>query len=111
MTSQSAACGALLSALDRFRNDQQQLVLAVDHTDDVGRLRGMFHKRLRPHATLSWVVGDAPDSGPLVALNEHKDVLRGEPTLYRCENFTCDQPILGEQAMSWLTLDETLSSE
>ena len=98
---QSAACGAMLSALDRYLHDQVQLVLAVDRMDDVGRLRGKFLRQYRPRATMSWVVGDA-DGGDVVALNQQKAVMDGEPALYRCENFTCDQPIQGDQAIDWL---------
>jgi uncharacterized protein YyaL (SSP411 family) len=107
MEKQSAACGALLSALDRYWHDQAQLVLAVDEMEQVSRLRGRFLRQYRPRATLSWVVGQAPDSGPVVALNRHKPVLEGEPTLYRCKNFTCDRPLLGQGALDWLMLPET----
>ncbi len=103
MENQSAACGALLSALDRYHHDQSQLVLAVNDIAEVGQWRGKCLRRFRPRATFSWVVGDAPEGGPVVALNQHKVVVGGEPTLYRCENFACDQPLCGQEAMSWLT--------
>jgi uncharacterized protein YyaL (SSP411 family) len=103
MQKQSAACAGLLSALDRYFNDQEQFVLAVQDLDEVARLRSTYLKRFRPHATYSWVVEEAPGDGPVAVLNQHKDVLEGEPTLYRCHNFSCNQPLVGGPAVTWLT--------
>lgn len=102
ISKQSPACGGLISALDRYRGGGAQLVLAVPNMECVKQLRSVYLSRFRPHAVLSWVIGDAPESGPVVALNEGKRVDRGVPTLYRCENFTCEQPICGDQAVAWL---------
>ncbi|TWT81811.1 hypothetical protein CA13_32640 [Planctomycetes bacterium CA13] len=102
LETQSAACGALVSGLDRYRNDSMQLVLAVPDNDAMHSLRPVFLSRFRPHATLSWVVGEAPPSGPVVALNEHRNVIEGSPTLYQCEHFTCQTPLTGEQAIAAL---------
>ena len=102
MQQQSAACAALLAVLDHLHHGNQQLALAVADNAELARIRPEFLAAYRPRAALSWVVGQAPDSGPVVALNQGKVALDGESTLYRCENFTCDQPIRNEELKQWL---------
>jgi uncharacterized protein YyaL (SSP411 family) len=100
---QSAACGALLSALDRYRHDHEQIVLAVPDMETMTALRPQLLKTFRPHSTLSWVVGTPPESGPLAELNQHRPAVGGEPTLYHCRDYACSQPIVGPQAVQrWL---------
>jgi hypothetical protein len=101
LAKQSAACGALLSALDRYWHDDEQIVLAVEDMETMTSLRSRFLKAFRPHATLSWVIGDAPDSGLMIALNQHREAIGGEPTLYVCRDYACDQPIVGEDVERW----------
>jgi uncharacterized protein YyaL (SSP411 family) len=102
LTHQSAACGALLAALDRYWNGHQQLVLAVADDAMMKSLRPAMVGTLRPHATLSWVIGDAPNSGPVVALNQHRTSLAGKPTLYVCEQFACGKPMLEQELIDFL---------
>jgi hypothetical protein len=99
---QSAACAALLSALDRYWHDDEQLVLAVGDMATMARLRPRFLRQFRPYATLSWVVGLAPESGPVVALNQQRQAIDGLPTLYQCRNYSCRQPLVGDAAERWL---------
>jgi uncharacterized protein YyaL (SSP411 family) len=103
METQSAACAALLSTLDRYWHDQEQLVMAVADATALAELRPAFLAPFRPHSTVSWVVGDAPESGPVVALNRDRDSVGGQPTLYQCSHFTCQQPIQDEALDQWLT--------
>ena len=102
LTHQSAACGALLVALDRYWNGHQQLVLAVADDAMMKSLRPAMVGTLRPHATLSWVIGDAPNSGPVVALNQHRTSIEGKPTLYVCEKFACGKPMLEQELIDFL---------
>ncbi|MDG2223133.1 MAG: thioredoxin domain-containing protein [Rubripirellula sp.] len=102
LTHQSGACGALLAALDRYWNGHQQLVLAVTDDTAMKALRPSLIGKLRPHATVSWVIGAAPTSGPVVALNEHRQPLDGKPTLYVCEQFACGKPILEQDLIDFL---------
>jgi uncharacterized protein YyaL (SSP411 family) len=107
MASQSGACGALLSALDRFHHDHEQFVLAVADDATLVSLRPSLFASYRPHGSFSWVVGQAPESGPLVALNRGRHAIDGEPTLYRCNHFSCDQPISQQALDDWLGLHES----
>ncbi len=102
LVKQSAACGALLSALDRYWGDGEQWVLAVNDTAAMTHARPGFLKHYRPHATLSWVIGRQPQGQTVVKLNQQRSPIDGQPTLYRCQNFTCDLPITGDEAMAWL---------
>ncbi|WP_372717144.1 thioredoxin domain-containing protein [Novipirellula sp.] len=97
LQTQAAACGALLSSLDRLLHDHEQWVLAVPDRETMVAWRTRFLSRYRPHATLSWVIGQAPESGPVASLNHAREVIDGKPTLYRCQNFSCDQPLIGDE--------------
>ncbi|MGI9470268.1 MAG: thioredoxin domain-containing protein [Rubripirellula sp.] len=102
VTTQSAACAALLSALDRYWHDQEQLVMAVADEESLAMMRSAFLASYRPHCTLSWVIGDAPQSEFVIALNRDRTPLDGEPTLYQCSHFSCAQPIQGATLAEWL---------
>jgi uncharacterized protein YyaL (SSP411 family) len=78
------------------------LVLAVADDAMMKSLRPAMVGTLRPHATLSWVIGDAPNSGPVVALNQHRTSLAGKPTLYVCEQFACGKPMLEQELIDFL---------
>jgi uncharacterized protein YyaL (SSP411 family) len=103
LVKQSAGCGALVSALDRYWHDKEQIVLAVKDVETMNAFRPRFLKPLRPHATLSWVVGEPAEADATVALNEHREAIDGEPTLYHCRDFTCQRPIVGADVERWLS--------
>ena len=102
MNKQAGACAALLAVLDHFHHGKQQLALAVTDNEELVRIRPAFFAVYRPHATLSWVVGQAPESGPVVALNRGRNAIDGQNTLYRCEDFSCDQPLRNDEVEQWL---------
>lgn len=92
LKTQAAACGALLLALDRCHHADEQWVLAVPNMEQMAYHRQAFLKTFRPHTTCSWVVGDAPDSGPVVSLNSGRSAIDGRATLYKCREFVCQSP-------------------
>lgn len=102
MKNQSAACAALLAVLDQFHLGNQQLALAVPDQEEMNRLRPAFFATYRPRAVRSWVIGTAPQSGPMSALNRGKEPMEGEATLYCCESFRCEQPLQGRDLENWL---------
>lgn len=99
LSKQSAACGALLSVLDDHWHGREQLVLAVKDRDQVADLRGLFLKSYRPHATLCWSLPDKTKSLPLA---QGRNVVGEGPTLYRCQDFSCDVPLEGDETERWL---------
>ncbi|MDB4749642.1 thioredoxin domain-containing protein [Rubripirellula sp.] len=102
MNKQAGACAALLAVLDHFYHGKQQLTLAVADNEELVRIRPAYFAVYRPHAALSWVVGQAPESGSVVALNRGRDAIDGKNTLYRCEDFSCDQPLRNHEVEQWL---------
>ena len=104
MQHQSAACAALLLALDQSLNAREQWVIALPNDHMLRQLRRSFFATFRPHLSLSWNVGEPSDEGQsLVAINQSRNAIDGEVTLYRCENFTCDAPLSGDAAVQALT--------
>jgi uncharacterized protein YyaL (SSP411 family) len=101
LATQPEACGALISALDRYWHDKEQIVLAVHDMETMESFRPRFLKPLRPHATLSWVVGDG-GSEATMALNKDREAVDGQPTLYHCRDFACQRPIVGADVDRWL---------
>jgi uncharacterized protein YyaL (SSP411 family) len=102
MRTQSSACGALLSALDRFWNDRQQVVLAVPDLQTQRRLRTEFLRDFQPHDTRSWVVGKPGGNATPVVLNRDRVAVDDLPTIYQCHDFSCDRPLVGADAEKWL---------
>jgi uncharacterized protein YyaL (SSP411 family) len=101
---QSAACAGLLSALDRFANDREQIVMAVPDQQTLEKLRPRFFGRYRPQASVSWQVGQSALSS--IVLNKDRNPVDGKPTIYNCRGFVCDQPLVGDDAMQWLNPDD-----
>lgn len=102
MRTQSPACGALLAVLDRIWNDRGQLVLAVPDQETQQRMRSRFLREFRPHDTLSWVIGDPRQTSPPVSLNRDRIAVNDLPTVYRCIDFTCKTPLIGNDVETWL---------
>ncbi len=102
MRKQSAAAGHLLASLDLYHEGREQFVIAAGDWESAEPLRQAFHLHYRPHADLSWVIGEAPSSGPVAFINANKPAVAGQPTLYRCVDYTCDQPLTGKQALERL---------
>jgi uncharacterized protein YyaL (SSP411 family) len=102
LTEQAAACGAMLSALDQFYHDREQFVLAIAEPTQLAPTRRQLHSQYRPGTTLSWVMGDPAESEAVIPLNQQRGSIDGVPTLYRCRDFACDAPLVGDQAIEFL---------
>lgn len=100
---QSAACAALLSALDQFSSGDRQIVIAVPDKQTFEKVRPQFFNRYRPHACVSWVVGEPTRS--VISLNHDRKPVDGKPTIYNCRGFVCDRPLVGDDALQWLDTD------
>ena len=55
---------------------------------------------LKPDLLLK-MLGDASSS--VVVLNQNRELVDGQPTLYRCRDFACEQPLVGEALETWLS--------
>lgn len=99
---QSAAAAQMLISLDRYHQGNEQVVIAAFDWEQAAALRAAYFQRYRPHTTLSWVIGNAPTTGPVAALNANKGPIEGRPTLYLCKDYRCDSPLMDDAAVSSL---------
>jgi uncharacterized protein YyaL (SSP411 family) len=94
---QSAACGAMIAVLDLYHGESEQWVFAVPDDETRIRIRTKYFKQYRPHVTLSWVSEASNPSSSVFPINENRTLIQGQATYYRCQNFACDQPVVGEE--------------
>lgn len=100
LTEQSAACAALLSALDYYWSENRQVVIAVADVTEQRRVRSILAQTYRPNLTLGWCVGDTDqDTDPLAVLRLGKTRVDDQPTLYSCVNYACTAPVVGIDAI------------
>jgi uncharacterized protein YyaL (SSP411 family) len=98
-----AAAGQLLIALDLWLGPVQELVLLGGADDEVNRAaQGVIQDAYLPNRVLAYRPGaTAVESAgsPLEPLFAGRTAVDGQPTLYICENFTCQAPIVGVDAI------------
>jgi uncharacterized protein YyaL (SSP411 family) len=102
LSEQAAAAGKLLLALDLWHRPEQQIVIAGPTAESNAPLLETYFASYRPATTLAIVTGEAPPSGPVAALAARKDPIDGKATLYVCQNYTCEAPLTGDQAVDAL---------
>ncbi|MEX0824572.1 MAG: thioredoxin domain-containing protein [Pirellulaceae bacterium] len=103
LSEQAAAAGKLLLALDLWHRPEQQVVIASPSPEATAEMMGAYFDQYRPHTTLAIVTGGTPPSDAIAALTANKHPIDGQPTLYVCENYTCDAPLTGQAAVAALT--------
>jgi uncharacterized protein YyaL (SSP411 family) len=96
--------GQMLIALDMWLGPMQELVL-IGGDDESGnrQLHDLLRRSYRPNAVIAYRPGrprkasDPPDrrSPRLEPLFSGRTAVGGQPTLYICENFACQAPIVG----------------
>ncbi|WP_153559378.1 thioredoxin domain-containing protein [Roseimaritima sediminicola] len=97
---QYAAAAKLLLALDFYHHGNRQIVVSGPTDQSHAELLGVLYRRFLPHSTLGIVTGEPPQDGPLVKLLGGKQPQGGQPTLYVCQNYTCDAPQVGDEALA-----------
>jgi uncharacterized protein len=103
------AAGQLLLALDYHLGPTPELVFVGDRTHQEWRswvdATELIHSTWLPRRAV--VLHDTnesvPDDSPLAEILRGKTAVNGEPTLYVCEEFTCQAPVVGDAA-----IEETL---
>jgi len=99
------AAGQMLLALDRRLGSAYELVLVGDLArDDMKSAISLIQKRYLPRIVLA--VRDSSSSDPTGSQSGHlnelfagKESANGEPTLFVCQNFACQQPAIGIAAI------------
>jgi uncharacterized protein len=96
MSRSPTAAGQMLTALDFATAPVKEIVVVGDanHPDVIAALR-QLRRPFRPHQVVAWQASDADASLPL--LKERKAL--GTVTTYVCENFTCQAPLVGVDAL------------
>jgi uncharacterized protein YyaL (SSP411 family) len=88
------AAGQMLLALDRYLGPAHELVLVGNSADAVQAVQRSYLPR-----SVFAVSGDANHLSLLKELFAGKSSPHGEPALYVCENFACQEPALGLPAI------------
>jgi uncharacterized protein YyaL (SSP411 family) len=96
LTQHPMAAGQMLVALDFYLGPVQEVALVGDPTSEpVQRVLRHLEKTFNPHRVLALKpTGD--DVG--LALLDGKSA-QGDVTLYLCENFACQAPLVGVEAI------------
>ena len=94
-----AAVGQMLSALDLYLGPTKELVL-VGEGPQAQRLADDLRGRYLPRAVLAGRIAPGHESPLAEALFAGKRAVDGEPTLYVCENFACQEPVVGAMAIA-----------
>jgi uncharacterized protein YyaL (SSP411 family) len=100
MAEHPAASGQMLVALDFHLGPVQQVAVAgPSHAEETRRVLAAIRRGFHPHRVVAF---HDPASGPppaeLAAMFEGKDAIGGDVSVYVCENFACQSPLVGAEA-------------
>jgi uncharacterized protein YyaL (SSP411 family) len=88
--------GQMLLAVDLAIGPAQELVLVGKADGAVQRALGT---RFLPRTVVAWRTGQAEPASPLDPLFAGRTASRSDLTLYVCENFACQAPVIGRDAV------------
>lgn len=90
-----SAAGQMLCATDRLIANQRQIVIAANKSDQAALL-DLIYKKYEPNQTICFWPGSEPSTTVLAkSLVAHKSMIDQKPTVYVCENFACEAPLVG----------------
>lgn len=93
------AAGQMLLAADLYFGPTQELVL-LSEPSDREEILNAIGRRFTPRSVIACRPATAGDSRHLDHLFIGRDLgPRGEPVLYVCENYVCEQPVVGKAAI------------
>lgn len=99
------AAGQMLLAVDRYLGPAHEMVLVGDMThEETRRAVSVLQQRFSPRAVLAMRDTGSADpmaarSGLLDKVFSGKESPDGQPVLYVCQNFACQQPVVGVTAI------------
>lgn len=100
MADHPAAAGQMLIALDFYLGPVQEIAVVGRMSDSDTRFAiGVIRKAFRPNQVIAFhdpSSGIAPDFIPLL---KEKSMVDGKVTVYVCENFACQAPLVGVEAV------------
>jgi uncharacterized protein YyaL (SSP411 family) len=90
------ASGQMLIALDVWRGSIQELALIAGQNENENReARTLLRQTFLPNAVIASRPSTQQKSPLLDPLFADRPAIDGQPTLYVCQNFTCEAPIVG----------------
>jgi uncharacterized protein YyaL (SSP411 family) len=98
----------MLQVVDLFLGPTYEFVYAETQRDAANKALVDLQRRFLPRKVLAYL--DSDPVTPLVDLLTGKSPIADEPTLYICEDFTCQEPVHGEARISQ-ALDALTSPE
>ncbi len=103
MAQQPTGFGRMLSALDDFLTPSQE-VAVVGPLEDA-RTQALLEEVRRHYLPHTVVALREPDSENPLPLLEGRGLVDGEPAAYVCENYACQLPVTGVEALRQLLVD------
>jgi uncharacterized protein YyaL (SSP411 family) len=88
----------MLLAVDLYLGPTHELVFAGDDTARSRAILADLQRRFLPHKVLAFAKGKG--AAAMADLLAGKAQIAGETTLYICENFTCQEPVHGQEAIA-----------
>jgi uncharacterized protein YyaL (SSP411 family) len=97
MAEQPLASAQLLLALDFYLGPVEEIaIVGAPASEETKRVLRVFRKSFRPHQVLALRQPDSDDDG--IGLLKDK-AARGAVTTYICQNFACQAPLVGAEAV------------
>ena len=93
------ASGQMLCALERLADDPRELVLVADNTDQLRRALAIVRANPVHGALLVATTSGAVASTHLRPVLDGKTTVKGQPALYVCTGYSCQAPVVGEEAI------------
>lgn len=90
------ASGQMLIAVEQFLSESSELVLVAEKSEQIERLKQLARKHAPKHSVLICRAADQEfRSSALDKVLEGKMPVDGNPTLYICQGFRCQSPVVG----------------
>lgn len=96
---QSRTCSKLLSALEYWHHGGQQWIFSAASSDSLRPFAKQFFSIYRPNTGVAWVIGNAPDVGPLASLLRDRPPAGENVTFYECTGEHCGPPVTDESLL------------
>lgn len=94
------AFGQMLVAHESLTATDCEMVFATSSREEAKELAAELHSRYAPNVSLAASVStESDENGLLQKLIDQKDCVEGQPTLYVCQSFACQNPVVGETAI------------
>ncbi len=110
MTRIPSATAQMLLALDLHLGPTYEVVIVGEGRSDAAELLAALRRRYVPRMVLAFreTSNGSAVSTALSGLLEGKSALEGQPTVYICQNFACQTPVVGRQAIraAWQKMAE-----